>query len=154
MFPCHNEFSLLLKKKLFFECRRPNTVIYLWICQRKCKLIYIIFRLSSKLFASLMINNFPKRPLDTPLYNLLKFDDVTFGFVFPIPFDEWPVLCKVVKRFWMNCLFLMNIEISTDELVYCGTNSSHCSYDFPVITTWYFIMDNIVRDWIKKAWCM
>ena len=38
-------------------------------------------RTSSKLLASLMRNNFPKRPSYAPLQNLSKLYDATFGFV-------------------------------------------------------------------------
>ena len=48
-------------------------------------LLKILFGFLSKLLASLMRNNFPKRPSGAPLHTLSKLYDVPVGFVNPPP---------------------------------------------------------------------
>ena len=60
-----------------------GSIRYVWICQQKCYLRYILFGLLSKLLAALMRNNFPKRPSGAPLHTLSKLYYIPVGFVTP-----------------------------------------------------------------------
>ena len=59
------EIRNVLKCNLFWK--------YVWICQQICYLNEILFGILSKFVASLMRNNFPKRPSGAPLHTVSKF---------------------------------------------------------------------------------
>ena len=80
-------------------------------CHAFTRLFTSLFGLLSKLLASLMRNNFLKRPSDAPLHTLSKLYDVPVGFVPPHYFEpEYCLFCGrrrvAVARYRMICLVL------------------------------------------------
>ena len=58
-----------------------NNIEYVLICKQNICFLNILFGILSKLKASLMRNNFPKRPSGALLHTLSKSYDVTVGSV-------------------------------------------------------------------------